>query len=70
MTSKEKFRQTMIKKHGSEEAWKAWNRENSRRGGKARVPKGFAADPEKAAAAGRKSGVVRSKHVENSDKKF
>ncbi len=42
MTQGEIFRNTMIKKYGSLEAWKAVNRLNASKGGKKKVPKGFA----------------------------
>jgi len=36
-----KLRETMIKKHGSVEAWKKWMRENAAKGGRASGTGGF-----------------------------
>ena len=55
MTKKggETLRQTMIEKHGSEEAWKAVVRENGRKGGSVSTPTGgFGASKERAITSG------------------
>ena len=57
-----KFKERMIAKHGSEEAWREYMRENARKGGKAKktAPSGFAAmTPEQRAEAGRRGGLNR-----------
>ncbi len=53
-----KLRETMIKKHGSEAAWKEWLRENASRGGKNGHTGGFAANRERARWAGAKGGRI------------
>lgn len=55
-----KVRETMIKKHGSEEAWKAWMRSIASEGGKKKNPeKGFGSmDKAKVAELGRKGGTI------------
>lgn len=53
-----KLRQTMIEKHGSEEAWKAWMRQNAAKGGKLGTTGGFAANRELARIAGAKGGTI------------
>lgn len=66
LTRSDKLRQTMIKKYGSEEAWRQFMRENGKRGGKApkTTPSGFAAmTPEQRREAGRK-GALRRWHGE------
>ena len=66
--SGETLRQTMIKKYGSEEAWKAVMRENGRKGGSVSTPTGgFAANPELARIAGAKGGRIsrRTKKAAN-----
>ena len=57
-----KFKERMIAKFGSEEAWREYMRENARKGGKAKktTPSGFAAmTQEQRAEAGRRGGVNR-----------
>lgn len=49
---------TMIDKHGSEEAARDWFRGIGSEGGKAKVPKGFAINPERARLAGKKGGTI------------
>lgn len=53
----QKVRETNIKKHGSEEAWLAFMRENAAKGGKISRGGGFA-DRELAARAGRIGGRI------------
>ena len=60
LTRGEKLRETMVKKHGSLEAWKKAMQEQGRRGGKSpkTTPSGFAAmTPEQRAEAGRIGGL-------------
>lgn len=52
-----KLRQTMIKKYGSEAAWKEQMRLIGKRGGSVKTFKGFAMDIERASEAGKKGGV-------------
>lgn len=52
-----KFRQTMINKYGSEEAWRAFMQEVGAKGGSKKVPKGFALSG-KASSAGKKGGHI------------
>ena len=56
----DKMFKTMVNKHGSEEAARAWFRSIGSRGGKAPTtkPKGFAANPELAARAGTIGGKI------------
>lgn len=57
-----KFKERMIAKFGSEEAWREYMRQVGRKGGKAKktAPSGFAAmTPEQRADAGRRGGVNR-----------
>ena len=59
----ETLRQTMIKKYGSEEAWKAVMREYGRKGGSVSTPTGgFAANPELARIAGAKAGKLSKRN--------
>lgn len=60
-TRTEKFRETMIRKHGSYEAYLEYQRSISSKGGKVRVPKGFATNRELAREAGRKGGSASRK---------
>jgi general stress protein YciG len=54
-----KQRQTMIEKHGSEEAWTQFMRSIASKGGSRKVPKGFARmDKEKVRQAGLKGGAI------------
>lgn len=48
----------MIKKFGSEAAWKAWMRENGRKGGVKPTTGGFAGDNDLAKRAGRIGGTI------------
>lgn len=62
LTRGEKLRRTMIRKHGSEEAWKKAMQEQGRKGGMAERsgPTGFAAmSPERRKELGRKGGLNR-----------
>lgn len=52
------LRDTMIRKHGSEEAWKAHLREIGSRGGKNGHTGGFASSRELAVRAGRIGGKI------------
>ena len=57
------MRQTMIKKYGSEEAWKQFMRQNAIKSQKSweangKKPRGFSYDREKASAAGHKGGTI------------
>lgn len=64
LTRGEKLRRTMIRKHGSLEAWKKAMQEQGRKGGKAERsgPTGFAAmSPERRKELGRKGGLNRGK---------
>lgn len=64
LTRGEKLRRTMIRKHGSLEAWKKAMQENGRKGGMAErfVPTGFAAmSPERRKELGRRGGLNRGK---------
>lgn len=54
----EKLRQTMIEKHGSEEAWREWMRANAAKGGRNGNTGGFAANRELARIAGAKGGSI------------
>ena len=68
----DKIFKTMVEKHGSEEAARAWFRSIGSKGGKAPSdkPKGFAANPELAARVGAIGGARSkrvSKHKDNSD---
>lgn len=68
MTLSEKRRATMIKKYGSEEAWKNALREHGSKGGKSpkTAPSGFAAmTPEKLAEVSRKGGMGRKGYRKN-----
>jgi len=56
-----KLRATMIKKFGSEEAWMDYVKERGRRGGSAKVSKGFGKNPELAREAGRLGGMAKRK---------
>lgn len=56
-----KLRQTMIAKHGSEEAWREWMRQNAAKGGRNGTTGGFAANRELASIAGRKGGRISRK---------
>ena len=49
---------TGIKTYGSLEAWKAEMRRRGSKGGKAKVPKGFAPGSQRAREAGRKGGIT------------
>lgn len=55
-----KLRATMIKKFGSEEAWMDYIKERGRKGGSAKVSKGFGKNPDLAREAGRRGGLVKS----------
>ena len=57
-----KLRETMIKKHGSEEAWKQWLREQAAKGGKGAAGT-FKHDRKLAARAGRKGGRKSKRKV-------
>ena len=64
LTRGEKLRQTMIKKFGSEKAWKKAMQEQGRKGGMAERsgPTGFAAmSPERRKELGRRGGLNRGK---------
>ena len=62
----QKMRETMIKKHGSEEAWKAHMRENARKGGSKGGVKGFAAmDRQKHLQASIKGGSASRRGKKN-----
>lgn len=54
-----KWRDSMIKKYGSEEAYKAFMRSLASKGGKAphKTPRGFAANPETASEMGAIGGA-------------
>lgn len=55
------YRETMIAKLGSEEAYREWHSRNGKKGGSAKVKKGFAKmTPEKRKAAASKGGKVTS----------
>lgn len=54
-----KTRENMIKRYGSEEAWKQVMRERASMGGKASNTGGFYKNPEKARAAGKLGGRAR-----------
>lgn len=54
----DKMFKTMVKKHGSDEAARAWFRAVGRRGGLAKVPKGFALNPKLASLSGAKGGRI------------
>jgi len=56
LTQGEKLRRSMIKRLGSEEAYSEWMFNRSSKGGKAKVPKGFAINRELAGTAGRIGG--------------
>lgn len=59
-TQAEKFRATMIKKHGSLEKWQAANKENSAKGGRAGGgQKGFANGNANPSEAGKKGAAKR-----------
>jgi len=59
----DKVFKTMVKKHGSEEAARAWYRELGAKGGRVRSPiKGFGSNRELARIAGAKGGTI-SKRV-------
>lgn len=58
MDRKEKLRLNGIKKHGSESAWRAFVAASGSKGGKAKVPKGFAVTG-KAKEAGAKGSNTR-----------
>ena len=64
LTRGEKLRQTMLKKHGSLEAWKKAMQEQGRKGGKSpkTKPAGFAANPELAREAAYKGLAKRWGH--------
>ena len=71
MTPSEKRKATMLKKYGSEEAWKKALREQGRKGGKSpkTAPSGFAAmTPEERAEAGAKGGRNRWKNAKEAKK--
>lgn len=55
-----KTKETMIKKLGSEEAYKDWMKSNASKGGKAGVgnPRGFALNHDLAVAAAKKAGML------------
>ena len=69
LTRGEKLRRTMLKKYGSEEAWKKAMQEQGRRGGEAvkTKPAGFAANPELARRAAYKGLAKRWGHGDKSD---
>lgn len=50
----------MIKKFGSEEAWMDYVKERGRKGGSAKVSKGFSKNPDLAREAGKKGGLVKA----------
>ena len=54
----DKMFKTMVEKHGGEEAAREWFRSIGRRGGLAKVPKGFALNPELAKTCGAKGGRI------------
>lgn len=55
----EKWRQTMIAKHGSIEAVREYMANNARKNkGKSKPNSGFAANPELASVAGKKGGTI------------
>ena len=56
-----KARQTNIKKHGSEEAWKEWLRNNAAKGGKKGTTGGFYGNSERARQAGKIGGRISRK---------
>ena len=57
----DKMFKTMVAKHGSEEAARAWFRSIGQKGGKAGNTGGFAANRELARIAGRKGGLISRK---------
>lgn len=59
-TRGDKYRETMINKYGSEEAWKAHVKQIASKGGSRErsEPRGFAMDLNRAREAGRKGGKV------------
>ena len=57
-----KTRKTLIERYGED-----YFRNIGRKGGSACVPKGFAANPELAKEAGRKSGLARKKNREQAE---
>lgn len=57
----QKYRQTMASKFGSEEEMRAYYRTIAAKGGRNGHTGGFAANPELAAAAGRKGGFISSR---------
>lgn len=62
----DKMFKTMVEKHGSEEAARAWFRSIGSKGGKAPSdkPKGFAANPELARIAGAIGGKISQRNKE------
>lgn len=62
LTRGEKLRASNIKKYGSEEAWIAQLKIQGAKGGRAKVPKGFARDSQRAREAGRRGGKASRRH--------
>jgi general stress protein YciG len=60
-----KWRETMIKKHGSEQALKEWVCMIGSRGGKNGTTGGFYANRELASEAGRKGGRISRRGAKN-----
>jgi len=60
--NKRSARDTLIERYGED-----YFRNIGRKGGQACVPKGFAANPELAREAGRKSGLARKKNHEQAE---
>ena len=60
----DKIFKTMVEKHGSEEAARAWFRSIGSKGGKASTTGGFAANPELARIAGSKGGKISRRNKE------
>lgn len=58
MAGGKKLVETMVKKHGSYEAWCEWMRNNGRKGGEKSTGGGFAVNRELAREAGRKGGRI------------